>query len=161
MPWPKSTKTARFRKGNLFSSTCPTRMVLDDVTSRWGSLVLVLLLAENSCRFSELAYLIGGVSDKMLAQTLRALEEDGFILRLFRIVSRRADARTGPPVLIQHGLLSNSATWVMNEEKSLPFFLAERGYDVWLGNIRCNYRMPHRKWKRHDPQYHSVRRAIG
>jgi DNA-binding HxlR family transcriptional regulator len=80
MPWPKSTKTVRIQKGNLFASDCPTRRILDDVTSRWGSLVLVLLL-ENTYRFSELAYLIGGVSEKMLAQTLRALEEDGFVLR--------------------------------------------------------------------------------
>ena len=36
---------------------------------------------ESSYRFSELAYLIGGVSEKMLAQTLRSLEEDGFVLR--------------------------------------------------------------------------------
>jgi DNA-binding HxlR family transcriptional regulator len=80
MPWPKSTKTVRIRKGNLFAPDCPTRIILDDVTSRWGSLVLVLLL-ESSYRFSELAYRIGGVSEKMLAQTLRALEEDGFVLR--------------------------------------------------------------------------------
>jgi DNA-binding HxlR family transcriptional regulator len=80
MPWPKSTKTIRLGKGNLFSPDCPTRDILDDVTSRWGSLVLVLLL-KSSYRFSELAYLIGGVSEKMLAQTLRALEEDGFVLR--------------------------------------------------------------------------------
>ena len=80
MPWPKSTKTVRIRKGNLYAAGCPTREVLDDVTSRWGSLVLVLLL-ESSYRFSELAYLIGGVSEKMLAQSLRVLEEDGFVLR--------------------------------------------------------------------------------
>jgi DNA-binding HxlR family transcriptional regulator len=80
MPWPKSTKTVRIRRGNLFASDCPTRLILDDVTSRWGSLVLVLLL-EDTYRFSELAYLIGGVSEKMLAQTLRVLEEDGFVLR--------------------------------------------------------------------------------
>ena len=80
MPWPKSTKTLRIKRGNLFAADCPTRHVLDDVTSRWGSLVLVLLL-ESKYRFSELAYRIGGVSDKMLAQTLRVLEEDGFVLR--------------------------------------------------------------------------------
>src|SRR5580692_8471492 len=80
MPWPKSTKTIRIRKGNLFASACPTRNILDNVTSRWGSLVLVLLL-ESSYRFSELAYLIGGVSEKMLAQTLRRLEMDGFVRR--------------------------------------------------------------------------------
>lgn len=80
MPWPKSMKTVRIGKGNLFAADCPTRRILDDVTSRWGSLVLVLLI-ENTYRFSELAYLIGGVSEKMLAQTLRVLEEDGFVLR--------------------------------------------------------------------------------
>ena len=80
MPWPKSTKTSRVPKANLYSADCPTRIILDDVMSRWGSLVLVLLL-ERSYRFSELAYLIGGVSEKMLAQTLRRLEMDGFVRR--------------------------------------------------------------------------------
>jgi DNA-binding HxlR family transcriptional regulator len=80
MPWPKSTKAIRIQRGDLFAADCPTRIILDYVTSRWGSLVLVLLL-ESNYRFSELAYRIGGVSEKMLAQTLRALEEDGFVLR--------------------------------------------------------------------------------
>ncbi|WP_446742619.1 winged helix-turn-helix transcriptional regulator [Silvibacterium acidisoli] len=80
MPWPKSTKTIRITRGNLFAADCPTREILDHVTSRWGSLVIVLLL-EQTYRFSELAYRIGGVSEKMLAQTLRTLEEDGFVLR--------------------------------------------------------------------------------
>jgi DNA-binding HxlR family transcriptional regulator len=80
MAWPKSSKTVRIRKGNLYAPDCPTRMILDDVTSRWGALVLVLLL-EDTYRFSELAYRIGGVSEKMLAQTLRSLEADGFVLR--------------------------------------------------------------------------------
>jgi DNA-binding HxlR family transcriptional regulator len=84
MPWPKSTKTVRFPVGNLFASDCPTRDILDDVTSRWGSLVLVLLL-EKTYRFSELAYLIGGVSEKMLSQTLRVLEADGFVLRTVHV----------------------------------------------------------------------------
>jgi DNA-binding HxlR family transcriptional regulator len=80
MPWPKSLKTVRIPKANLHTANCPTRLILDDVMSRWGSLVLVLLL-ERSYRFSELAYLIGGVSEKMLSQTLRRLEVDGFVHR--------------------------------------------------------------------------------
>ena len=40
-----------------------------------------VLLLERSYRFSELAYLIGGVSEKMLAQTLRRLEMDDFVRR--------------------------------------------------------------------------------
>ena len=67
-------------QGNLYDANCPTRGVLDHVTSRWGSLVLVLLL-ERTFRFSELARAVGGVSQKMLAQSLQALESDGFVLR--------------------------------------------------------------------------------
>ncbi|ACO34509.1 MULTISPECIES: helix-turn-helix domain-containing protein [Acidobacterium] len=80
MPWPRSTKTARIPKPNLYAADCPTRIILDDIMSRWGSLVIVLL-RERTYRFSELAYLIGGVSEKMLAQTLRRLEMDGFVKR--------------------------------------------------------------------------------
>ena len=50
------------------------------MTSRWGVLVLVMLLGEMH-RFSELRRKIGGVSEKMLSQTLQALELDGFINR--------------------------------------------------------------------------------
>jgi DNA-binding HxlR family transcriptional regulator len=67
-------------KANLRAADCPSRSVLDHVTSRWGSLVLLLLL-DGSQRFSELARSIGGVSEKMLAQTLKALESDGLLLR--------------------------------------------------------------------------------
>ncbi|MFC8759346.1 winged helix-turn-helix transcriptional regulator [Streptomyces sp. NPDC057193] len=59
---------------------CPSRLVLEHVTSRWGVLILAALL-ERSYRFSELRRHIGGVSEKMLAQTLQTLERDGFVHR--------------------------------------------------------------------------------
>ncbi|WP_041985879.1 MULTISPECIES: winged helix-turn-helix transcriptional regulator [unclassified Streptomyces] len=59
---------------------CESRLILEHVTSRWGVLVLAALL-ERSYRFSELRRLIGGVSEKMLAQTLQTLERDGFVDR--------------------------------------------------------------------------------
>ncbi|WP_406114032.1 winged helix-turn-helix transcriptional regulator [Streptomyces sp. NBC_01014] len=59
---------------------CPSRLILEHVTSRWGVLVLAALL-ERSYRFSELRREVGGVSEKMLAQTLRTLERDGFVRR--------------------------------------------------------------------------------
>ena len=55
-------------------------LVLEHVTSRWGVLVLAALL-ERSYRFSELRREVGGVSEKMLAQTLQTLERDGFVHR--------------------------------------------------------------------------------
>ncbi|MEV0720285.1 helix-turn-helix domain-containing protein [Asanoa sp. NPDC050611] len=59
---------------------CPSRPVLEHVTSRWGVLVLAEL-RDRSHRFSELRRAIGGVSEKMLAQTLQTLERDGFVHR--------------------------------------------------------------------------------
>lgn len=69
------------RRGALFSEACPSREVLKNVTSRWGVLVLVGLKGESPLRFSALRRKIQGVSERMLAQTLQRLEEDGFISR--------------------------------------------------------------------------------
>ncbi|MFZ4300544.1 winged helix-turn-helix transcriptional regulator [Streptomyces cinereoruber] len=65
---------------DVFEPMCPSRAVLEHVTSRWGVLVLASLL-ERPYRFSELRRRIGNVSEKMLAQTLRTLERDGFVHR--------------------------------------------------------------------------------
>jgi DNA-binding HxlR family transcriptional regulator len=69
------------RRGELFSVKCPSREILKHVTSRWGVLVLVALM-EGTHRFSDLRRKVGGVSEKMLAQTLQCLEKDGFINRV-------------------------------------------------------------------------------
>ncbi|HNN92220.1 MAG TPA: helix-turn-helix domain-containing protein [Pseudomonadota bacterium] len=71
---------SRFPKGDLSVAACPSRTVLDHVTSRWGALLLVVL-QERTHRFSELRQRIDGVSEKMLAQSLRVLEDDGFVQR--------------------------------------------------------------------------------
>jgi DNA-binding HxlR family transcriptional regulator len=64
----------------VFAAACPTRVVLDHVTSKWGVLVIVAL-AERSLRWGELRRAIEGISEKMLAQTLKVLERDGLVLR--------------------------------------------------------------------------------
>ncbi|MFI1441446.1 winged helix-turn-helix transcriptional regulator [Streptomyces fructofermentans] len=70
---------------------CPYRLVLEHVTSRWGVLVLILLL-ERSHRFSELRRAIGRVSEKMLTQTLQTLERDGMVHREARpVIPPRVD----------------------------------------------------------------------
>lgn len=68
------------RQADVRRPMCPSRVVLEHVTSRWGVLVLAALL-ERSYRFSELRREVGGVSEKMLSQTLRTLERDGFVDR--------------------------------------------------------------------------------
>ncbi|MET9481833.1 helix-turn-helix domain-containing protein [Streptomyces sp. NPDC006638] len=71
---------ARPPRANVNEPMCGSRLVLEHVTSRWGVLVLANLL-ERSYRFSELRRAVGGVSEKMLAQTLQTLERDGFVHR--------------------------------------------------------------------------------
>ncbi|MCM2340738.1 helix-turn-helix domain-containing protein [Rhodoferax sp.] len=71
----------QLQRGNLLAEACPSREVLKHVTSRWG--VLVLIVLENKThRFSELRRAIGGVSERMLAQTLQWLESDGLVDRV-------------------------------------------------------------------------------
>lgn len=66
--------------GDVFSSRCASRGVLDHVTSKWAVLVLAAL-DDGPLRFSALRRRIDGVSEKMLSQTLRTLEADGFLDR--------------------------------------------------------------------------------
>jgi DNA-binding HxlR family transcriptional regulator len=61
-------------------AACPSRVVLDHVTSKWGFLVLVAL-ADRTLRWGELRRTVEGVSEKMLAQTLQTLERDGLVHR--------------------------------------------------------------------------------
>ncbi|MFF1275568.1 winged helix-turn-helix transcriptional regulator [Streptomyces marokkonensis] len=65
---------------NVFAKACPSRGTLEHVTGRWGALTLGALY-EGSLRFNELRRRVDGVSEKMLSQTLHALERDGLVLR--------------------------------------------------------------------------------
>jgi DNA-binding HxlR family transcriptional regulator len=73
--------SGRVQRGDLFSERCPSREVLKHVTGRWGVLLLVALM-DGSQRFGELRRRVAGISEKMLAQTLQWLEQDGFVQRI-------------------------------------------------------------------------------
>lgn len=64
----------------VFPAGCPSRTLLDHITSKWGVLIL-LSLSEGEQRWSELRRRAEGVSEKMLAQTLKTLERDGLVSR--------------------------------------------------------------------------------
>jgi DNA-binding HxlR family transcriptional regulator len=68
------------RPFDVFDGGCPSREVLEHVTSRWGALTLAALAPEPA-RFGELRRCVDGVSEKMLSQTLKALEADGLVER--------------------------------------------------------------------------------
>lgn len=65
---------------DAFCATCPTRELLDRLASKWAVLVIDAL-HDGTMRFSELRRRLDGVSQKMLTETLRSLERDGFVTR--------------------------------------------------------------------------------
>ncbi|GAA1145369.1 DNA-binding HxlR family transcriptional regulator [Kitasatospora gansuensis] len=102
---------------------CPSRGVLEHVTSRWGVLVLIAL-AEREYRFSELRRRVAGVSEKMLAQTLQNLERDGFVHReAHPVIPPRVDYRLTPLGVEAAELVGGLAHWV---ERHTPTVLATR-----------------------------------
>jgi DNA-binding HxlR family transcriptional regulator len=69
-----------WERGDVMAAACPSRSILRDLTSRWGLLVM-LALATGPHRFGELRRRISGISERMLSETLKTLEADGFVLR--------------------------------------------------------------------------------
>ena len=90
------------RLPDVFAADCPTRQILDRIGDKWTVLV-VQVLDQGPMRFNSLKRRIGGVSQKMLAQTLRHLERDG-------LVSRHVFATT--PVTVEYALTPLGRTLV-------------------------------------------------
>ncbi|TCM67771.1 HxlR family transcriptional regulator [Acinetobacter calcoaceticus] len=109
--------------GQVLSSTCPSRAILEHLSNKWSVLVLHCL-SEGVHRFSQLRNRIQGISEKMLAQTLKMLEGDGFILRTVY-------AEVPPKVEYQLTLVGAQAaeklnyliTWI---ERNLPEILENK-----------------------------------
>jgi DNA-binding HxlR family transcriptional regulator len=106
------TDPAQPPRGDLFSETCPSREVLKHVTSRWGVLLLVAL-GDGAQRFGELRRKVGGISEKMLAQTLVWLEQDGFVQRIVQSAAPpRVEYRLTPMGEEISGKMSELAEWI-------------------------------------------------
>ena len=117
------TLSAIMQRGELFAVECPSRDVLKHVTSRWGVLVLVALLG-GTHRFSDLRRKVGGVSEKMLGQTLQWLEGDGFVLRTaFPVVPPHVEYSLTPLGLEVGQRVEALADWI---EGNLPAVMAAR-----------------------------------
>lgn len=83
---------------------------------------------------------------------------DGFLLHMHRIYkkefqqSKSNNNHLFEPIILQHGLFQSSGIFITNEEKSLAFYLASQGYDVWMGNARCVFE-GHKNFTPNDFEY--------
>ncbi|WP_263411584.1 winged helix-turn-helix transcriptional regulator [Terriglobus tenax] len=68
------------RPYDIYASDCPTRQVLDRIADKWALLILDCL-RDGPVRFNQLRRELMGVSQKVLAETLRKLERDGLLVR--------------------------------------------------------------------------------
>ena len=106
---------------DVFDPNCPGRAVLEHLTSKWGVLVLGALL-RGTRRFSELRREVGGVSEKMLAQTLQTLERDGLVHREVRpVIPPHVDYSLTPTGRQAAKLVRSLYVWV---ERNLDDLLA-------------------------------------
>ncbi|OTB07390.1 hypothetical protein M426DRAFT_318078 [Hypoxylon sp. CI-4A] len=99
----------------------------------------------NASDFVDLCAMFGYTAEEHVLQT-----KDGYLLGIHRLAWRRGEEDTKvndgpasirkPVVYLHHGLLMNSEVWVCltDAQRTLPFMLVEKGYDVWLGNNRGN-----------------------
>jgi len=111
------------QRGDVFSEKCPSRDVLNHVTSRWGVLILVGLLG-GTHRFSALRRKVNGISEKMLAQTLQSLESDGFVERIsYPVVPPHVEYRLTPMGQEVGRKVQALADWV---EQQLPAIMTAR-----------------------------------
>ncbi|MBT2531058.1 helix-turn-helix transcriptional regulator [Arthrobacter sp. ISL-48] len=103
----------------VFPAGCPSRTVLDHITSKWGVLVLVAL-TEGEHRWSELRRRADGISEKMLAQTLKTLERDGLVLRKSQpVIPPRVDYSLTDRGQELSALLVPLVTWAYDNADSI------------------------------------------
>lgn len=112
-----ATLSEKLERGDLMAAACPSRDVLKHLTRRWGVLVLIALRPGTE-RFSDLRRKIGGVSERMLAQTLQLLEADGMVARkAYKIVPPHVEYTLTPLGQEAATKVQELADWI---EISLP-----------------------------------------
>jgi DNA-binding HxlR family transcriptional regulator len=102
----------RTMKANLYNEACPSRRVLDLIGSKWAMLLLCVL-RNGPTRTGELRRCVGGVSQKMLTQTLRDLERHGIVERIdYGEVPPRVEYRLTRLGQSLSGLMKDIEEWV-------------------------------------------------
>lgn len=108
---------------DVLNEDCPSRQVLDRIADKWTSLA-IYALSDGTMRYGELERRIGGISQKMLTQTLRSLEDDGLVERkIYPVVPPHVEYSLTPLGRTLIEPLTAICRWA---EKHLPQLLANR-----------------------------------
>jgi DNA-binding HxlR family transcriptional regulator len=75
-------ETKQQTQPDIFRADCLSRQVLNLIADEWTPLVFYALEDEDTMRFGQLLKRIGGISRKMLTQTLREMERNGLVQRV-------------------------------------------------------------------------------
>jgi DNA-binding HxlR family transcriptional regulator len=107
---------------------CEVRQILDRIADKW-SLLIIALLDRRSLRFTELRRAIDGVSQRMLAHTLRQLERDGLVSRtVHAVVPPRVDYALTPLGVTLHRTIRALVDWTELHQNEIA--TARQAYDV-------------------------------
>jgi len=103
----------------VYSGTCPARALLDRIADKWTTLIIGMLVdAGGPVRFTELRRAVGGISQKMLTQTLRELERDGLVVReMYPVIPPRVEYSLTPLGRTLDEPLRALSTWA---ERHMP-----------------------------------------
>jgi DNA-binding HxlR family transcriptional regulator len=81
---------------SVLNARCLSRLVLDRIADKWTALI-IRVLSDGTHRYAELQRQIGGISQKMLTQTLRSLERDGLVRRtIYAVVPPKVEYALTP-----------------------------------------------------------------
>ncbi|MES0884413.1 winged helix-turn-helix transcriptional regulator [Roseibium sp. SCP14] len=106
-------------KPDPYAAACPSRKILSIISDKWSLLVIPLLI-KKPLRHAELLKAIEGISQKMLTQTLRRLEQHGLVERHdYHEVPPRVDYRLTKLGRSLSGIIGELDNWVIDNFDSL------------------------------------------
>ena len=116
---------------NVLDPTCGSRQVLNLIADRWTALV-IYTICDKTLRYSDLEKQIGGISQKMLTQTLRELERNGIVRRtVYPVVPPHVEYTLTPLGLTLIEALHALCHWA--EQHALEVIAARESYDQAQG----------------------------
>jgi DNA-binding HxlR family transcriptional regulator len=112
---------------NVMLATCPSRTSLARIANKWTAMIVVAL-SDGAMRFGEISQAVGGISGKVLADTLRELQRDGIVSRTaFDQMPPRVDYALTPLGLTLREPLAALGQWAESHIEEVE--LARSAYD--------------------------------